>query len=605
MSAIAGIFDLAFSDEVIEKLRKTMKRRGPGTCATYSCQNKTLIYSGCTPAGEHNQQPFVLDWAGERYVIVFDGFLTNSSEITPKLIQEGHFFDTGCDAEVVLRGYISWGTTVLNKLNGVFAMVIIHEHQDKVFLARDRLGVRPLFYSSHASGFLCASEIKTILAYPSVRAQLDAEGITELMLIGPGRKPGSAVFRGINEMEPGWYGIYENGNLKLRQYWKLTDHINQESFSDAKEIVRTLVMQSVREQIPAESEIGAMLSGGLDSSIISSICAREMDARGRRLHTFSLDFCNNDLYFKPERFQPNMDTEFIRLMQDALDSEHHWTILTPQDLIEEIENATIARDLPGMADVDTSLMSFCRYIRPHVKTVFSGECADEIFCGYPWYRDPELRERSGFPWSMSVQERSNCLHRWVRDKISPEEFVFSHYLDTINQADILPENDACDRRIKELVNLNLRWFMQTLLERGDRMGSFCGVEIRVPFCDYRIAEYLYGVPWSFKDYKGMEKGLLRSSMEGMIPDSVLYRKKNPFPKTYDPEYLQIVSNMLADVLKNKSAPIHQLVQKEALEDLLHREYAWPWYGQLMRRPQTIVYMLQINYWLELYSVTIV
>ena len=158
--------------------------------------------------------------------------------------------------------------------------------------------------------------------------------------------------------------------------------------------------------------------------------------------------------------------------------------------------------------------------------------------------------------------------------------------------------------MKEMVNLNHYWFMQTLLDRKDRMSMFCGLEVRVPFCDYRIAEYLYGVPWEFKDYKNREKGLLRYAMSSLLPDRVLFRKKSPYPKTYDPAYFTAVSGLLNELLTKGDAPLLQIIDKTALQRLLEAEYVWPWYGQLMKVPQTIAYMLQINYWLEEYRISL-
>ena len=137
------------------------------------------------------------------------------------------------------------------------------------------------------------------------------------------------------------------------------------------------------------------------------------------------------------------------------------------------------------------------------------------------------------------------------------------------------------------------------------MSMFHGLEVRVPFCDYRIAEYLYTVPWEYKDYCGKEKGLLRHAMRGLLPDEVLWRKKSPYPKTYDPKYFEIVSAMLRTVLNQKDAPIFQIIRKDALEDLLGAEYTWPWYGQLMKVPQTVAYMLQVNFWLKEYNIEVI
>jgi asparagine synthase (glutamine-hydrolysing) len=185
------------------------------------------------------------------------------------------------------------------------------------------------------------------------------------------------------------------------------------------------------------------------------------------------------------------------------------------------------------------------------------------------------------------------------------EFVQDRYQQSIHEADILPGTTDSEQRMKQLVYLNQRWFMQTLLDRKDRMSMFSGLEVRVPFCDYRIAEYLYGVPWEYKDYNGYEKGLLRCAMKGYLPDSVLWRKKSPYPKTYDPGYLNIVSSWLKRILDDPNAPILQLVRKEALEQLLTQDQTWPWYGQLMKRPQTIAYMLQVDCWLRKYGISLV
>ena len=547
----------------------------------------------------------VYDQGNERYVLTYNGELYNTEEIRRELERLGHSFYGYSDTEVLLHGYAQWKDSVLEKLNGIYAFAVLEEHSGRVFLARDRIGVKPLFFKEHEGGLLFASELKTILTYPTVRAKLDADGAGEILLLGPGRTPGSGVFHNVRELEPGCCALWENGKLRLRRYWKLRDREHTDSFDTTVQTVRELVTDAIRRQMVSDVPIGTFLSGGLDSSLISAICAREMEGAGNVLDTFSVDYEDNEKYFVPGKFQPNADTEYIRMMLGAIESNHHWTVLTPEDLVDGIADATIARDLPGMADVDTSLIAFCKQIRPFVKVALSGECADEIFGGYPWYRDPAIRDADGFPWAQSTAQRTVFLHPWLQDYLNPIEFIQSRYRQTILESDILPENSPAERRMKEMVNLNFRWFMQTLLDRKDRMSMFHALEVRVPFCDYRIAEYLYGVPWEMKDYHGCEKGLLRYAMEGVLPQSVLYRKKSPYPKTHHPRYLQIVSDILRGILQQNDAPILQIVEKSALEQLLDQDYAWPWYGQLMRRPQTIVYMLQINYWLEHYQIQII
>lgn len=606
MCAIAGILNLDADEAIIDSMLDSMRRRGPDGKGSYRYKNMSLLHTRLAitdPSG--GAQPMIFDRGNERYVICYNGQIYNRQEIRKELKTLGHTFYGRSDAEVLIHAYAQWKDGVLEKLNGIFSFAVLEEHTGRIFLARDRIGVKPLFFKHHEGGFLFATEIKTILTYPSVRAELDEDGAGELLLLGPGRTPGRGVFRNIRELEPGCCALWENGKLRLRRYWQLRDREHTDSLEDTAQIVRELVTDAIRMQMVSDVPIGTFLSGGLDSSLVSAICAREMEAAGKQLDTFSLDYLENEKYFVPGKFQPNSDTEFIRIMLDALDTKHHWTVLTPEDLVDSIADATIARDLPGMADIDASLIAFCSQIRPHVQVAISGECADEIFGGYPWYRDPAMRDVDGFPWAQTTKERTAFLHPWLLTKLEPREFIHCRYRQTILESDILPENSAEERRMKEMVNLNFRWFMQTLLDRNDRMSMYHGLEARVPYCDYRIVEYLYGVPWEMKDYRGYEKGLLRYAMQGVLPQSVLYRKKSPYPKTHHPRYLEIVSDLLRTVLQQKDAPIFQIVDRQALENLLEQDFAWPWYGQLMRRPQTIVYMLQINYWLKHYDVTIV
>ena len=601
MCAIAGILGLYADDSTLHKMLHTMCRRGPDATQWCDIENGYLLHARLAVIDlEGGRQPMRFRDAGEEYSIVYNGELYNTQELRQELERLGHCFLGHSDTEVLLHSYAQWGENCLEKLNGIFAFAVWEKNSRRLFLARDRMGVKPLFYTQVEDGLIFASEIKTLLVHPQVRAELDAEGAAQILLLGPGRAPGSGVLRNIRELEPGECACYEDAKLQIRRYWKLLDREHHESFEDTAAHVRELVLDAILRQTVSDVPIGTFLSGGLDSSLITAICAKKMG--GKQLPTFSVDYVDSDKYFVPNKFQPNSDGEYIRLMQKTFHTDHHWCILSPDDLVAELENATFARDLPGMADVDFSLLAFCRQIKPHVTVALSGECADEIFGGYPWYRDPEVRNREGFPWAQNTAYRISLLVPGLQQKLAGEDYVRSLYEKTCRESDILPGTDATEVRMKQMVNLNLRWFMQTLLDRKDRMSMYSGLEVRVPFCDYRIAEYLYGVPWAFKDHKGKEKGLLRTAMEGILPEEVLWRKKSPYPKTMDPRYLSIVSSRMEQLLKNKSAPLFQLVSTGAVRKVLQEEPTWPWYGQLMRRAQTIAYLLQVNVWLEHYNV---
>ena len=602
MCAIAGMISLPNSVDLRLHMLSTMKRRGPDGTGWFSEGQCTLLHSRLAIIDiARGKQPMQLFYEGQWYTITYNGELYNTNELRQELIGEGHRFETDSDTEVLLHAYAQWKEGCLDRLNGIFAFGIWENRKQRLFLARDPMGVKPLFYMCLQDGFLFASETKTILAYPAVKAELDENGVGQLLLLGPGRAPGSGVLRNIREVEPGHYGYFQGGKWEDRCYFKLTDGEFTDTFPETVDKVSYLVKDAIKRQMVSDVPIGTFLSGGLDSSIITAQCAAATDGP---LPTFSLDFVNNDKYFVPEKFQPTSDNAYIQLMQTHLQTDHHWTALTPEDLEQALEDATCARDLPGMADVDFSLLCFCKDIRSAVKVALSGECADEIFGGYPWYRDPQVRAVQGFPWAQNTADRARLLSTHYAEKIDPEAFVMDHYSKTINESDILPGTDPLERRMKEMVNLNYRWFMQTLLDRKDRMSMFWGLEVRVPFCDRRIAQYLYRVPWEYKDYQGREKGLLRKAMEGLLPEQVLYRKKSPYPKTYDPSYAEAMERRLRELIIDRNAPVWDIVDRRALQAYFQEETVWPWYGQLMRKPQTAAYILQLDYWLKHYKVSL-
>ncbi len=600
MCAISGMVGLPADNETIQRMLATMRRRGPDGHGIFQKEDATLLHTRLAiidPDG--GQQPMELHWAGETYILVYNGELYNTEELRYSLCALGHRFCGHSDTEVVLHAYAEFGAACVNRLNGIYAFAVWEARGKKLFIARDRIGVKPLFYSLHEGGLLFASEIKTLLVYPTMKAVLKREGLFQLVMLGPGRLPGSGVLDNIFEVPPGFCGYYAEGKLQISPYWKLRDREHRDSFGETAECVRFLVQDAIKRQMVSDVPIGTFLSGGLDSSIITAVCADALQSRGDRLKTFSVDYENNDRYFQANKFQPNSDGAYICQMQESRNTDHHWTILTAEQLVDALEEATIARDLPGMADVDFSLLAFCREIRKEVKVALSGECADEIFGGYPWFRDPEIRSRIGFPWAQNTQDRASLLRMEMREQA--RDFVMDAYLQTCRGSDILPGTSDTERRMKEMVNLNFQWFMQTLLDRKDRMSMYNSLEVRVPFCDYRIAEYLYGVPWEYKDYRKREKGLLRYAMEGLLPEDVLYRKKSPYPKTFDPRYELLMEERLNRLMKEDS-PVWELIDRSASKQLLEGTQQWPWYGQLMRRPQTMAYFLQLEYWLRYYHV---
>ena len=599
MCAIAGLVGIFPEANTVDNMLKTMRRRGPDGQGVLMEPGCTLLHSRLAvidPVG--GSQPMTLEWAGERYCLVYNGELYNTEEVRRELLALGHRFLGHSDTEVVLHAFAQWREECLERFNGIFAMAVWQCRSRKLFLARDRIGVKPLFYAQIAEGLIFGSEIKTILADSRIQPKLKAEGAAQILLLGPGRMPGSGVFEGIRELEPGYWAEFSEGKLRIKQYWKLTDREHTENLEQTVEHIRWLVTDAIRRQMVSDVPIGCFLSGGLDSSIICAICAKEKEP----LDTFSVDYIDNDLYFQAGKFQPNADNSYIDLMVKTIGSRQHRCELTPMQLLDHLIPATEARDLPGMADVDFSLNAFCAQVRQHVKVALSGECADEIFGGYPWYRDPGVRNADGFPWAQNTASRVELLHPELKARIDGFDYVYSMYKKTLDDSDILPGNAPTERRMKQMVNLNFKWFMQTLLDRKDRMSMYHGLEVRVPFCDHRIAQYMYAVPWEFKDLRGREKGLLRKAMEDLLPVEVLYRKKSPYPKTHHPMYRSLIHEALTELLEWPKAPVFSVIDREAMAKYIEHEPTWPWYGQLMAMPQTMAYFLQINHWMEHYGV---
>jgi len=618
MCGIAGEINFSskktvITDQNAAAIIDKLKKRGPDQSGVYITDPCALLHTRLAVIDpENGLQPMTANYGEKEYCIVYNGELYNTQEIRNRLLDRGHRFFSHSDTEAVLRAYVEWGDKCVSMFNGIFAFAIWDKGEERLFFARDRMGVKPFFFSTlgckageKGKVFLFASELKALLAHPGISPEIDAGSVAEIFLIGPGRTPGYGVFKGIRELKPAYCGSFSREGLRIYPYWKLEDHEHTDTFARTVEKVRFMVTDAIERQLVSDVPICTFLSGGLDSSIISALASRKLKEAGERLNTFSVHYTDNEKYFRPGKFQPNSDDKYIEIMAGHLGSQHHKFFIDNDDLVQALYDAVEARDLPGMADVDSSLLLFCGGIKKHATVALSGECADEIFGGYPWYRDETIRNKDGFPWSQTTMYRSTFIRDELIGNIDPQTYVTERYLQTVEESAKLPGLSPPESRMKEMVNLNLNWFMQTLLDRKDRMSMYNGLEVRVPFCDYRIVEYMYTVPWEMKEYQGREKGLLRAAMQGILPEEILWRKKSPYPKTHHPEYRAKLSRILRDIIADPASRLLEIAKKSVLEKLLETDRELPWYGQLMTTPQTIAYMIQINYWMEKYQVRIV
>ncbi|MBQ9757829.1 MAG: asparagine synthase (glutamine-hydrolyzing) [Clostridia bacterium] len=607
MSGIAGIVSsnrcLDFELGNINLMTDAMRSRGRNA---FKIKNSKFAVFGCASSvfcdDEEKQIPCSLKNDGVEYVICFDGLIYNSSEIRHEIEKRYNCSEKMGDPELVLRSFLRWGAGCLTRLNGIFAFSIWNSKTNELFLARDRFGIKPLYFTVKNGCIIFASQIKGILANKNVDAVIDKTGLCEVLGLGPAQTQGCGTFKGINEIKPAHFALYNKTGLTTHRYWQLESKAFSGDFDECLETTRKLTFDAIGSQIEDKGRnVAFFLSGGVDSSAIVALASRTL---GKKLDTFSLKYNRNDEYFTPTEYQPASDDYFIDLVREDCNTNHHVITVDTYDLVEHLTDAVDARDLPGMADVDSSLYFLCKEMGKDFSGAVSGECADEVFGGYPWFHRKEDFDTKVFPWAKNIDLRRNLVSP---DALSPdeiEEYIYRKYNESIKETPICFSDTPEEKRRREIAHLNLNWFMYTLGARSERIGMNNGLEIRMPFCDHKLVEYVWNIPWEFKAYKGREKGLLRTVFDRLLPEEVLWRKKSPFPKTHNPEYEEIVKAKVRGIFNDKNSPIHGIINEKFILELMDMpsDYGKPWFGQLMAIPQLYAYIIQFDYWLKKYNI---
>lgn len=609
MSGFVGFInfnkDISKDKSILEKMNNVIFPKSTNECKYYIDKHIAFAHKDINLAKIPGNQPLVQKYSFGTYVIMLNGNIYNKKDLQETLLSNNFIFDSSSDVEILLKSYIHYGKDVVYHLNGVYSFIIWDSQKNEVFLARDHFGVKSLFYTILDDCFIFSSEIKGLLAYPRVERVLDKQGISELFGIGPAHTPGLTVFKNIYELKPANFAIYNTSGLHTKQYWKLISKEHTDSFGKTCEKIQFLLEDSINNQLSSNGSVCTFLSGGLDSSIISKIASDYNNSNNLPvLDTFSVDYVDNDKNFVKSDFQPNSDNFYIDIMEKYLNTNHHKIVIDTPELANSLKDAMIARDVPGMADIDSSLLLFCKNVKKDASIALTGECADEIFGGYPWFfRDDALKSQT-FPWSISLNERQHLLNPSFSHKINLREYVDYRYNQSLDNVDILSSDSFETAEKRKISYLTLNWFMQTLLERSDKMAMYNNFEIRVPFCDYRIADYVWNIPWEWKALKGREKGLLRYACKDLLPSEIIDRKKSPYPKTQNPNYLAKVKKMLSSIMADTNSPINDLLNRKYILDILETDgktFKRPWFGQLMVGPQLIAYLCQVNMWFEMYQ----
>ncbi|MGW7576475.1 asparagine synthase (glutamine-hydrolyzing) [Streptomyces sp. NPDC054765] len=564
--------DLCSEQATVDAMTETLACRGPDDRGTWVQGPAALGHRRLAiidlPGG---RQPMTAERPdGSPVTLVYSGETYNFGELREELTSGGHHFTTGSDTEVVLRGYLQWGEAVAERLNGMFAFAVWDGERQRLVMIRDRMGIKPFYYYPTPDGVLFGSEPKAILAHPLAERNVGLDGLRELFAFV--KTPGHAIWAGMHEVEPGTVVTVDRNGLRRRVYWSLHTRAHQDDRDTSIAQVRTLLDDIVRRQLVSDVPRCTLLSGGLDSSAMTALAARQLGEVGETVRSFAVDFAGRTEHFVADELRATPDTPFVHDVARLSGTDHQDIVLDSAALADLDVRAKVirARDIPmGFGDMDASLYLLFKAIRRHSTVALSGESADEVFGGYQQFFDEEARRAETFPWLVRFAQRSgndgNILNAEVTNALDLGSYIQDGYRSAVRDIERLDEESDFEFRMRKSCYLHLTRFVRILLDRKDRASMAVGLEVRVPFCDHRLVEYVYNTPWSLKSFDGREKSLLREATADLLPKSVYDRVKSPYPSTQDPQYTVALQRHAKDLLSRSSHPVFALVDRNWLE----------------------------------------
>jgi asparagine synthase (glutamine-hydrolysing) len=599
--------DLRAEAAAVEAMTETMACRGPDDRGTWVQGPAALGHRRLAiidlPGG---RQPMTAKTPDGTVALVYSGETYNFTELRRELAGRGHRFTTDSDTEVVLRGYLEWGEAVAERLNGMYAFAVWDARRERLVMIRDRMGIKPFYYYPTADGVLFGSEPKAILANPLVPARVRLDGLRELFTFV--KTPGHAVWDGMREVEPGTVVTVDRTGLRTRAYWTLETRPHTDDRDTTIATVRSLLEDIVRRQLVADVPRCTLLSGGLDSSAMTALAARQLAEHGEKVRSFAVDFVGQADNFVADELRATPDTPFVHDVARTARTEHQDIVLDAQSLADpEVRSRVVrARDLPaGLGDMDASLYLLFRAIREHSTVALSGESADEVFGGYLQFFDEEARSADAFPWLVRFRrdfgDDGEVLRPDLLQSLDLEGYTADAYRSAVAGVRRLDGESDFEYRMRRICHLHLTRFVRVLLDRKDRMSMAVGLEVRVPFCDHRLVEYVYNTPWALKSFDGREKSLLREATADLLPRSVYDRVKSPYPSTQDPKYALALQDQVKELLARPSHPVFDLVDPERIRRVAHRDT--PVITQAARRG--LERTLDLALWLDLYKPEVV
>jgi asparagine synthase (glutamine-hydrolysing) len=569
--------DLTRELNVLDAMTETMSCRGPDARGTWQDTHAALGHRRLSVIDiEGGAQPMTLDTPQGTLAMVYSGEAYNFTELRDELRRRGHTFRTTSDTEVVLHAYQEWGEAMAERLNGMYAFAIWDARTDKLVMIRDRMGIKPFYYYPTKDGVLFGSEPKAILANPLARRVVDLDGLRELYTMA--KTPGMAVWAGMHEVEPGTVVTVDRSGLRTSTYWRLETREHTDDQATTVKHVRELLDDIVRRQLVADVPRCVLLSGGLDSSALTAIAAKQLGEQGETVRSFSVDFVGQAENFTADDLRPTPDTPFVHDVAEHVHSDHTDVVLDSSDLSDpELRRLVVtANDQPnGRGDMDASLYLLFKAIRAKSTVALSGESADEVFGGYRWFHDPVAQQANTFPWLAQFQahrggprQAGQMFNPALGKALDLPGYLDDRYASAKAEVTPLPGASEFENRMRTISYLHLTRFVRMLLDRKDRMSMAVGLEVRVPFCDHRLVEYVYNTPWSLKTYDGREKSLLRGATRDVLPTSVVERVKSPYPSTQDPKYPAMLQLQVKDLLTKHDSPVFDIINRDWLSTVV-------------------------------------
>ncbi len=597
MCGITGIkrSNSRINESLINAMRDTFSYRGPDDKGTWIDQSSNIALAhrrlSILDPSISGHQPMHDEEVGCH--IVFNGEVYNYIEIREQLIAKGHQFTTGTDTEVILRAYREYGRDCLQHFNGMFAFALWDEREQVLFLARDRLGIKPLYYYEQSDGtFIFASEIKAILKALDKPPRVKTELIDKYMSFGyvPGEE---TLHEGIKRLLPGHYAILSNTNFSIEKYWDLTFNNEVDKgfdyyLSNSKGLLNSSIDLRLRSDVP----LGIFLSGGIDSSAVVGLLAERVS---EPLKTFSVAYDFGSQYD---------ETEYARQVSKKFQTDHHELFITPTQFRDFIPEYIHLMDEPVTESAAISLYFLSKLTKESVTVVLSGEGSDEIFAGYDLYKYMLMIERfrsvigsrasslvsalaSQVPINNKLTKYMVLAGQPIEERYKGISTYEEYHKELLYRPDykehlINNGNTATDKFLQDIfkatenkdvisrmLNFDIKtWLVDDLLIKADRMSMAASLELRVPFLDHRLVEFAATIPSHYKVKNNQGKYLLKKMMDGLLPNSIIQRKKMGFPTPLKMMFQNELSDYANDLLLSEDAKIANYFSKGRINQLL-------------------------------------